>query len=95
MARTLKEQIKTITNKARGPRSIEQFARELGAGNADKYLVGRFLAGADVPTVAMLRGVLRSPDTTLIGRSWARACLKLIDMAATEPTTELDVERRL
>lgn len=95
MARTIQKQIASITLKAIGARTIGQFIRELGAGNADKTLIGRFVRAEEIPTDRMLRDVLRSPDTTQNGRAWARMCLALIEVAMTEATTELNVERRL
>lgn len=89
-----KGKIKSITIKACGSRTAEQFARELGEGNATKKQVLRFLEG-ELPSWELLTGVLRSPDTTPNGRDWARAILKEIEKATAEPSVDLDVERRL
>lgn len=84
-----KGRIKSITAKFCGARTAEQFARELGEGNATKKQVLKFLEG-EAPSWELLTGVLRSPDTTPNGRAWARAIIKEIERA----TAEL-VERRL
>ena len=94
MANKLKNKIKSITIKACGARTAEQFARELGEGNATKKQVLKFLEG-ELPSWELLTGVLRSPDATPDGRAWVRACIKEIEKATTESSVDLEVERRL
>lgn len=95
MADKLKSKIISITTKACGARTAGMFAHELGEGNATWEQVLKFMVGSAIPSPELLQGVLRSPDTTAIGRDWARACLKEIEKAAAEPSVDLDVERRL
>lgn len=95
MVDKVKSKIMYLTTKACGAGTAGMFARELGEGNATWEQILKFMVGAAIPSPELLRGVLRSPDTTQNGRAWARACLKEIEKAAAEPSVDLDVERRL